>query len=213
VQWAAIIPEGPLHPHDLIAGLVAGVLAGLLARRFSRWGPWIIVAAVAVTIETRYPGVATRGFAERPSRVFASLALPVSGVVGLLLIRFVNSAREVMFVALVANAVVWGLVADTEPAVIVGGVVGAALLCVGSTKASPATAVLVTLPAAAAIIGSVGRPSQLAPALVAAAAAGIVVVALVMGFEQRSQRAGTPVTVASGATSSTTTAPAPTTAS
>ncbi|MEO0494932.1 MAG: hypothetical protein AAF081_16115 [Actinomycetota bacterium] len=209
----ALIPSGPLHPEDAIAALVVGVVVGLVAR-FSATGPLLVVAAAGVTFERRHGGLGD-AFVDRPSPLWALLGVIVAAALIAAIAEPMRhrSVRAAGLVAGVPLAAVWGLVADTE-APLIGGMVLLGAVALGLGR--PGVAVLATAVIApvAALVGSVGRPSQLLLALVAAVGWAVVTrVGLEMlGWRRRRQRAGTPVTVAPAATSSTTTAPAPTTA-
>ena len=119
------------------------------------------------------------------------------------------------FVALAPVGVVWGLVADTEPAVIGGAVLTGAVVA-GLGRPSVLVAATALIGPMAALVGSYGRPSQLTLALGAAigwAFGARIVVEVALAVRRRlDQRAGTPMTVEPGSTSSITTAPAATTA-
>ena len=212
-----VIPEGPLHPALAASGLVAGVSAAAVAGRHA--GRWLaLMTLVGVGLVTVHQGdVLRRGMTDRPDR------LTVLGVV-LAVVALGAWARPrwstATLAALCACAGVWAVVPDTEVPLLAG-----AVLCGGATlRLLPgwlpdtrrrSNAALLVWPLAAAAAGSIGRPERFAPSLLlAGVVAGLGLAAWVaLNAGWRRQRAGTPTTVAPAATSSTTTAPAPTIAS
>lgn len=215
-MWGALIPDGPLHPDDAIAAVLVGLAVGLIAR-FTTAGPLLVVAAAGLTLEWRHDGMLVDGVLDRPSPLWAMLGvLVVAIVIATIAVPLAErSMRAAGLVALAPVGVVWGLVADTEPAVIGGAVLtGAVIAGLGrSGRLVAATALVAPM---AALVGSYGRPSQLTLALGAAVvwAVGARIAAEIAFAARRrlDQRAGTPMTVEPGSTSSITTAPAATTA-
>ena len=121
--------------------------------------------------------------------------------------------------SLAACAGVWTVVPDTEAPLLAGGVVaGAAAVTMIPGWLDDVRCrvhgLLLLLPVAAAATGSVGRPARFVPGTFVAVLTAVLGLAAwrVLTALWRRQRAGTPITVVSAATSSTTTAPAPTTA-
>ncbi|MEM8705242.1 MAG: hypothetical protein AAGE98_02215 [Actinomycetota bacterium] len=210
----AVIPSGPLHPEDAVAALLVGLAVGLVAR-FSTAGPLLVVAAAGVTFEHRHGGL-WDAVVDRPAPVWALLGVVSTAIVVAALAAPLGdrSMRLAGLVATLPVLAVWGLVADTE-APLIGGLVLAGSLVFGPGRAGPGVAAMALVGPVAALVGSVGRPGQLTLALVATVAWAFAVrVALVIAatWRGRRQRAGTPTTVEPGSTSSTTTAPAATTA-
>lgn len=207
----ALIPSGPLHPEDALAAVVVGLIVGLVAR-YSVSGPVLVVAAAGVTFEHRHGGT-WDALVDRPAPLWALL-----GVLGATIVIAViaapvrvRSMRAAGCIAGVPLAATWGLVADTEAPLIAGMVLLGALVF-GLGRPSVLVVGVATMAPFAAAIGSFGRPSQLPLAL---AASMVWAAAARAAFEsvdavRRRQRAGTPTTVESTATSSVTTAPAPT---
>ena len=215
-MWGALIPDGPLHPDDAIAALFVGVAVGLVAR-FTTAGPLLVVAAAGLTLEWRHDGMLAAGVLERPSPVWAVLGVVVvaAAIAAMAAPLRDRSVRVAGLVSLAPVGVVWGLVADTEPAVIGGAVLAGAVLA-GLGRPSVLVAAPAVVAPMVALVGSYGRPSQLTLALAAAlgwAVAARIGAEILFAVRRRlDQRAGTPMTVAPGSTSSTTTAPAATTA-
>lgn len=212
-MFGTLIPSGPLHPEAALAALVVGLVVGLVTR-FTAGAALATVAAAGFVLELKYDGVLWDGVSARPSPMWAALGAAIATVLiaWLAAPRVERSMRSAGLVMLAPVAVVWALVADTE-APLIGGVVLFAVIAVGPERpGAVATAPAVIAPVAA-LIGSVGRPSQLALALAAAVAWACCAR---LGFDlldavrRRRQRAGTPTTVDPGGTSSTTTAPAAT---
>lgn len=217
---AGFIPDGPLHPEDAIRALGVGLAVGVaLAVLDWRRGLPVVVLAAGVSLqEYRYPELLIDGFRDRPlpSNVLVGIAAAVAALAILLwLVRI--ALADLMIAAAVAVGVVWGIVPDTESAVLLGGVLIAAMAFTPPTgHAYYGDAIVLLVPATAAVLGSVGRPERLELASKAAIAAGLGVL-LLLGVarglvQMQRQRAGRPTTVLPGSTSSTTTAPAPTTA-
>jgi hypothetical protein len=217
---AGFIPDGPLHAEDAIRALGVGLAVGVaLAVLDWRRGLPVVVLAAGVSLqEYRYPELLIDGFRDRPlpSNVLLGIAAAVGALAVLLwLVRI--ALADLMIATAAAVAVVWGIVPDTESAVLLGGVLIAAMAFTPPTgRARYGDAIVLLIPAIAAVLGSVGRPEQLETASKAAIATGLGVL-LLAGVGRRlkamqRQRAGRPTTVDPGSTSSTTTAPAPTTA-
>ena len=209
---AGVIPEGPLHPDDAAFALVAGMLVGMAMRATGRWGAALVPAVTVLAFEARYPEQAWSSIDGRWTPLLAGVlvgaaaALPLGGPA-----PEPVPARLALLAAAPPVALVWGIVPDTEAAVIGGSVIAGAVL-LGSARWDRRTlVVLYFVPVFAALVGSVGRPSRVWPAL-AGIAATAAVTALVVWFWRRRQRAGTPTTVEFAGTSDVTTAPAPTTA-
>ena len=214
-MWAALIPEGPLHPEHAAIALIAGVVVGAGVGRRS-WAPLAIVGTAAAVFAWRQPGQLVDGIVDRPVPLWA-----VAGVVGaaLVLAALVSvgphrSGPGTLAVFVGACGAVWATAPDTEAALIGGVVLAAAMPFVrpDAARLLPIAAVVAPM---AALVGTVGRPDRLTLVVVALIAAATLWRAVVVGVGWLSARyrAGTPTTVAPGGTSSTTTAPAPTTAS
>lgn len=209
---AGVIPEGPLHPDDAAFALIAGMLVGMAMRATGRWGAVLVPAATVLAFEARHPDVAWSSIDGRWGPLMACVV--VGAVAALPLGRPQSEtvpARLALLAAAPSVALVWGIVPDTEAAVI-GGCLIAGAFVLGRAGWDRRTLVLLHfVPVFAALVGSVGRPARLWPALGAVVAmAGVV--ALVGWLWGRRQRAGTPTTVDLAGTSAVTTAPAPTTA-
>lgn len=212
---AGLVPDGPLHPDLALLGLVAGLAAAVVVGRHAR--AWTLaVVATALGLAHGAQGGLLADCLDRGDRA------SVTGVT-VAVVAVAVAARPRWSSAIVAtgaaSAAVWAVVPDTEVALL-----GAAVL-VGATvvRLLPGwlpddrrrgNGALVLLPAIAAAVGTIGRPSRypLAVVLGVLAAAGAVAASTLWSGYRRS-RAGTPSTVHPGGTSSTTTAPAPTTAS
>ncbi len=209
---AALIPDGPLHPSDAAWGVVVGLALGLSLRSAPRFWASAVVAAGFTLFQIRHPGRLT-GALDRPSPGWIGLILLVSGAAVWLGLRRVDlSTRELAVMAVGCLATVWATAPDTESALIFGAVVAGSAVLIRSEIVGPPAAVLVALPVMAAAAGTVGRPGRL-PLVLGLAAAGVCCGALaVLASRQVFGRAGVPTTVVPEATSSTTTAPAPTTA-
>ncbi|MDW3217885.1 MAG: hypothetical protein R8F63_04665 [Acidimicrobiales bacterium] len=208
-----LIPDGPLHPEDAVLALVAGVAVGIAFRR--RSFAWIVgvLAAAWWLLRWRYGTVLADAVAARgqPLGVIALIVAPAA-----LLASRPLRPRTVAVLTVGALAGIWAMVPDTEAPLIAGAAVAGATVVAmrrgGELPAHRAAGALVLLPLCAALVGSVGRPERLGPALVVGLL-GAGLAASSMGlWRVLRQRAGTPTTVAPAATSSTTTAPAPTTA-
>ncbi|MEQ8840695.1 MAG: hypothetical protein RIB98_06915 [Acidimicrobiales bacterium] len=221
-----VVPEGPLHPSLAVAGIVVGVSAAVVAGPGLRRWLLFVVGAAAVLISAtadRAPHLAFTDHADRAHVLATSVAILVAAA----LARMPRSTATL--VALAGCAGVWAIVPDTEVPLLGGAV----LLGAGVIGAIPGWlpdrrsvlhSSLLLLPLAGASWGSIGRPSRFTPAI----AVGAVTVMLALAVRAlartarrsrgrssrraRAQRAGTPMTVDPAATSSTTTAPAPTTA-
>ncbi len=209
-----MIPDGPLHPDDAIVALLTGLLLAVVAGRTRMAGP-SLVAGAAVVLAVRQPSLVPEGLSERPA---PAVAIGAAVVVACILAALLTSsgpasARTSLLVATAGCVGAWATAPDTEPALIAGVTLLAAVPFVG--RDARVTAPVVTIaPALAAVIGTVGRPERLPLVLAAAVTAAIAVWIGDVGrrWLVRRQRAGTPTTVAPGATSAVTTAPAPTTA-
>ena len=146
----------------------------------------------------------------RPDTVLAlgsTIAIVVVGLIGR------GRVTAMAYSVVTACAAVWVVVPDTEAPLIAAAVVGAALVRPPAAERSRWAGLLLAMPVSAAVVGTAGRPSRLGLAVVlvvATAGASLVVTAGIRRV--KAQRAGTPTTVVSASTSSTTTAPAPTTA-
>ncbi len=221
VATITVVPEGPLHPSLAVVALVAGLAGALVAGRDA--GRWLVLEIpLVVALVTAAQGPVLRdGIIDHPRRTTVVTALIVVGMVGAVIRPRWSTA---VVVAVAGCAGIWAIVPDTEAPLIVGaGLAGGAALRLlpgwipDSRRRSHAW--LLLLPVVAAAAGSLGRPARFGPALVVGALtafAAVVVVRLcvmrLFGALRRRQRAGTPTTVAPASTSSTTTAPAPTTA-
>ncbi len=210
----ALVPAGPLHPDDALWALGVGLGLGVVLRRSP--GLWVssLVASALILFELRYPGAVLDGFVQRPSPVWPVLVVLALGTAGSLMTSRAHiTLRSAVGLSVAALTVVWTIVPDTEAALVFGGVMLGALMRTPSVPAGRAGGLLFAIPVIAAVIGTVGRPSELRPALLALAVFGVAGAVLIrLGHRQRTGRAGLPTTVVPAATSSTTTAPAPTTA-
>lgn len=213
---AGLIPDGPLHPQHAVFALIVGLVLGGFGGRRSIAVP-LGVAAGAVTLAVRQPGLVPEGFVDQPSPAGAIGLVSVVALVmaGVGWISIAGSATAWIAASVAGSAAVWATAPDTEPALIGGAVLLAMAPTLGPAAGRWAPVALV-VPVAAAVVGTVGRPDRLP--LVLACAAGAVSMVLVAGcvlgrWRRIRQRAGTPTTVAPAGTSVVTTAPAPTTAS
>ncbi|MEM7141897.1 MAG: hypothetical protein AAF548_12785 [Actinomycetota bacterium] len=214
-MFEQFVPDGPLHPGAAIAGVLAGAVVVLVCRRRpALCGPAAVVGA-AIAAGWGYGDLVIDGYADRPDTRNVALASVAVVVLGVLRPHRLTDAAPTALGALVG---VWAVVPDTELAVLGLGVV--AIVWLGSLISPEAstlrrsTGCLVLIPLVAAVAGSVGRPARFEPAL-AVAALGMALAVTGLAFLRRlreGQRAGMPTTVDPGSTSSTTTAPAPTTA-
>ena len=217
---AGFIPEGPLHPEDAIRALGVGLAVGigLAVLDWRRGLPAVVLAAGVGLHEYRYPERLIDGFRDRPApgNVLIGMAVALAALaIVLWLVRI--ALTDLMVAAGAACGAVWAIVPDTESAVILGGVLVAALAFTPpSGRARYGDAIVLLVPATAAVIGSVGRPERLEAASKAAIAVGLVVLVVTALIRHlvaaHHQRAGIPTTVRPGSTSAVTTAPAPTTA-
>lgn len=207
----ALIPQGPLHPEEFVGALLAGLLAAVFARRDPRrWAAAVMIGASCVLVQ-RQGAALVEGFSHHRHGLLAALTTVL--VAGLAAAVRPRSPVVIAATVVAACAAVWMVVPDTEAPLIGGVVTAAAVSGVPSRSAlSRWTNVLLVVPLVAAVVGSVGRPERLGLALGVAAVAGALV-AMLSEAIRRAQRAGTPTTVVPSATSSITTAPAPTTAS
>lgn len=203
------VPEGPLHPDDAVSALLFGLIVGLALRAAGRFGPVLVPVAVALAFDARHRNTGWEAVDGRLGPLLACLAVAVLASAPAVLGENRVAVRPMLLAAALPVAAVWAIVPDTEAAVIGGCVLVGASVCGDGTWAARTAAPLWSVPVFAALVGSVGRPERLWPALVAITATSVVVGA---GVRRWRQRAGTPTTVVSGGTSSVTTAPAPTTA-
>ena len=214
--WSDLVPQGPLHPDHALIGLLFGLLAGAVSGHRRSAGPLLLMAAV-VTLWLRQPELVPEGLVERPRPaldllVVLGAALAASAAVAR---PALASPRTVVAVAVAGCAGVWAIAPDTEPALIGGAVLAGAWAMIRPSSPTMGLAVVVVVPCLAAGFGTIGRPERLPLALAAAVAAMGIMRLLAWGVAvglARRQRAGTPRTVAPGATSDVTTAPAATVA-
>lgn len=207
---AALIPEGPLHPDDALFAFVVGVVVGVGLRFAGRLGGYLAPVGALVVLEVRYPGTIWPSVDGRWAAIAACVAAATLIAAPLRAGAAEIAARPLLAGGIVTVGGVWAIVPDTEAALI-GGCVFAGLLVFGRAAwGRLAAASVAIVPTGAALVGSVGRPERLWPAL------GLVLAVSALGWLSvpivRRQRAGTPTTVDPGATSAVTTAPAPTTA-
>ncbi|MEZ5243786.1 MAG: hypothetical protein R2707_01715 [Acidimicrobiales bacterium] len=216
VAVAGIVPEGPLHPKLFVIGIVAGVAAAVVAGRSN--GRWLVstLGAVGVVVTAAQGDVLVGGVVDRTDRGFV-VAVTLAVIVAAMATRPRWSTAAIS--ALGACAGVWAIVPDTEvPLLVAATLAGASVVrCLPGwlpDRRSLANGVLVVLPLAGAVAGSIGRPSRYGPALAVGALTALLALSAwgLLVLSRRRQRAGTPTTVAPGSTSSMTTAPAPTTA-
>ncbi|GJM38972.1 MAG: hypothetical protein DHS20C19_23390 [Acidimicrobiales bacterium] len=206
-----LIPDGPLHPEDALLALVVGLVVGAAFRHRSL--PWItgVVGAAWLFLRWRYGALLTDAVAarDRPLGIVALILAPV-GLLAWSRLR----PRSVAVLTIGALAGVWAVVPDTEAPLIAGallvGATAAASLGRAELPAHRFAGGLVLLPLGAALVGSAGRPERFGPAVMVSLLGAALVASVVRFGRVLRQRAGTPTTVAPGATSSTTTAPAPT---
>ena len=209
----SLIPEGPLHPEDAIASVIVGAIAGSVVGRRAGAGPVTVVAA-AGTLITRHHGFVPEGFIDRPTPALVIVATSVVALVAVVAVHVpkLASARTTIAAATAGCAGVWATAPDTEPALIGGATLAGSWIFLGRNSARWAPVVMV-VPFAAAILGTMGRPERLPLAVaVALSLVGLCRGAAMVLERCWFQRAGTPTTVVPGATSAVTTAPAPTTA-
>jgi len=211
-----LVPEGPLHPLDALTFALLGVtLAFVVGRHTGRWVA-LVVAGAFVFISVSQGDVVASGFIDHGERLLVlGTTAGVIAVAAGLRMRWTTAA----LVSLSACAGVWAVVPDTEVPLMAGSLLVGATAVHAVFGSMPGarhwfTAALLLLPLAGAAAGSAGRPARFAPAVIV----GLLVVFLgiaAVGLLRTAwslQRAGTPTTVSPGATSSMTTAPAPTTA-
>jgi len=211
-----VIPVGPLHPTDAIYALGFGVAVGAMAfRSMKRWSVLVVLAALAV-MSGRHPGDISNGFVDRPLPwLVAAFAAAFAAGSWWVTSRRRAPVHSTALGVLAACVAVWAVVPDTESPLIAGSVILGAMVFMPRGGAADGPGVAWVLPIGAGVIGSVGMPNRL---FVAALATVLVVAAVsvaqfVLGRRRESTtRAGDPTTVVNGATSSTTTAPAPITA-
>ena len=203
------VPEGPLHPDDAVYALLFGLIVGLALRAGGRLGPALVPVAVVLAFDSRHRDTAWAAVDGRWWPALACVLIAALAAIPATLRPDDTAVRATLLTAAIPVAAVWAIVPDTEAAVIGGGVLAGAFVSAGGTWDSRAAVPLWLVAPFAALVGSIGRPGRLWPALGA-----VVVTAVVAEFGRRwrGQRAGTPTTVAPGATSDVTTAPAPTTA-
>jgi len=211
-----VIPVGPLHPADAVYALVFGLAVGATAfRSIERW-PLLVTAASIAVMSGRHPGDITEGFARRPLPwLVAALAVAsLAGAWWATAHRSVQVRTAALEVAASCVAV-WAVVPDTESPLIAGLVLAGAMVFMPRGDGRSYLGQIWALPIGSAVIGSVGMPDRLPvaalAAIVAVFAVNVVQSALVR-LRVATTRAGVPTTVVRGATSSMTTAPAPTTA-
>jgi len=214
---AGLVPQGPLHPKLVVIGVVAGIAAAAIAGRSEgRWSLYVLAAAgllvVAVQGDVLWGGVVDRE--DRRLVVGATVAVVAASA----------AVRPRWSTALIASigacAGVWTIVPDTEVALLVGSVlVGATALRLlpgwMPDRRGRLNGSLLLLPLVGAAAGSIGRTARYEPALVVGSLGVLLSISgwTFVRLAWRRQRAGTPTTLVPGPTSSTTTAPAPTTAS
>lgn len=203
-----LVPDGPLHPVDAAWAVAVGLALGLSVRRRPRPAPVVIGGGVVALVAVRPTVGLLEGVLRHDHAVWVGVAAAV--VAALVVGRPVDSRTGVLAAA-VACGPVWALVPDTEAPLLVGLALVVAGPMVPAGAATRSVAVPAILPVLAAAVGTLGRPDRFAPAVAAAGTVGLatVVALTVAGLRQR---AGTPRTVRPAGTSSTTTAPAPTTA-
>lgn len=212
-MYAALIPAGPLHPVDAAWGLAVGLLvAGLARRDVGRWFALVPAGMVGVVTVLRGNELLD-GYLDRPD---TATALGVTLSVSVVACVRPSPVAAAVPAALAALVGVWVIVPDTEvPLIAAAFLVGAALRMPREIR-TRLSGTLVLFPLAAATAGSVARSERLGPAVLLGGFAWLGAQLIGVGVEwrrsKRRQRAGTPTTVAPGATSTTTTAPAPTTA-
>lgn len=216
-----IVPDGPLHPALATAGVVAGVAVAVVAGQHTvRWLFAVLSGSALLYTGSQGDGLWSAVF-DRPDRLWVAAAIAVVPVLGAAVRPRRSTATAA---ALCACGGVWAVVPDTEAPLLAAAVLGGAAAMAALPGWLPDArrslhSLLLLLPLWAAAAGSIGRPARFGPGLLAAMVTGALGVAGWCSFEAvlrgvvvRRQRAGTPTTVAPGATSSTTTAPAPTTA-
>ena len=216
-----VVPDGPLHPGIAGAGVVAGVaLAAVAGQHAVRWLFAVLAGSAVLYMGFQGDGLWSAVF-DRPDRLSVAAAIVGVPMLGAALRPRRTTATAA---ALCACGGVWAVVPDTEApllaaAVLCGAAAATALPGWLPDSRRSVHSLLLLLPVWAAAVGSIGRPARFGPGLIGALVAGALGVAGWCSFEaglrgavSRRQRAGTPTTVAPGATSSTTTAPAPTTA-
>lgn len=212
-----LVPDGPLHPGLALGGVVVGVAAAAMAGRSTRaWTALVVVGWWFVTAAVNGDRLAA-AFTDRGDR---AVVISVTIAVALAAVSARPSRSTATVMAIAACAGVWAIVPDTEAPLLAGAVlVGATAVTLLPDWLEDSRrrihGVLLVLPVAAAAIGSVGRPARFGPGILAAALTAALGLTAwqVLRVLWRRQRAGTPITVAPAGTSSTTTAPAPTTAS
>jgi len=184
---------------------------GYAARPVSRrWTTFVIVAVLGV-IAQRHGDVVARAWFERPMPLLVAAGAVVTIATARALVeRSRPPTMRVVIPVFAALAVVWAMVPDTEAPLIAAAVMLGAVPGLPARDRSPCAGLLVTLPVAAAVVGTFGRPDALGPALFAAGAVGCGCYGVMTVIARSTLWAGTPTTVVYGSTSVRTTAPAPT---
>lgn len=206
-----MIPDGPLHPADALFALSTGLFVGYAARPLSRrWATFVIMTALGVTAQ-RHGDVVARAWFERPMPLLVAVGVVATIAAGR---AFVDRSRpptmRVVIPVLAALAMVWAMVPDTEAPLIAAAVMLGAVPGLPPRDRSRYAGLLVALPLAAAVVGTIGRPDALGPALLAASTVGCGCYGVMTVIARSTLWAGTPTTVVYGSTSVRTTAPAPT---
>lgn len=204
-----LVPDGPLHPVDAVWALAVGLALGSVARRRAATAPLVVGGGVVALVAARPTVGLLEVVGRHPEPVWVGVAL--AGVTVAAARRPVD-ARIGILLAAVACGPIWALVPDTEAPLLVGLALASAGPSVRAGGSTRLVAVPAVLPVLAAAVGTLGRPDRFLPATGAAAGVIALVVASGLVWARWRQRAGTPRTVHPAGTSSTTTAPAPTTA-
>ena len=215
---AGLVPEGPLHPTLLVTGLVAGLAGSAVAGRDGTRWLLITVAGAVLLAQFGQDDVLRAAFGARDDRAVVVATTIAVAVAGLVLRPRWSTA---VVAAIGATAGVWAVVPDTEVPLICGAVLAGASLvrCLPGwlpDERRRGNGVVFVLPALSAAAGTIGRTGRHVPALALGVLGAVLALStfrLARAVWRSRQRAGTPTTVAPGATSSITTAPAPTTAS
>lgn len=212
-----IVPDGPLHPGLGLGGFVIGISVAATAGRSTRAWSTLVVLCSWVVIAAIQGDWSGRAFFDRPDRALV-ISITAIVVVAAVAARLRRSTAAVL--SLAACVGMWAIVPDTEAPLLGGGVVAGATavaMLPGWLRdvRCRVHGLLLLLPMMGAATGTIGRPARFVPGVFVgglAALSGLAVWSLAAALWRR-QRAGAPMTVAPGRTSSTTTAPAPTTAS
>lgn len=215
---AGLVPEGPLHPTLFVTGVVAGLAGSAVAGRDGTRWLLTTVAGAVLLVQLTQDDVLRAALGVRDDRAVVVAATVAAVVAGTILRPRWSTA---VIAAVGATAGVWTVVPDTEVPLICGAVLGGASLvrCLPGwlpDERRRRNALLFLLPALSAAAGTIGRTGRHVPALALGVLGAMLALStwrLVRVVGRSVQRAGTPTTVAPGATSSITTAPAPTTAS